>query len=100
MRRLIADVPKGEPQKSIGSEFVSHVETVKFFTNTLRTYTLEDLTDDSNNTHLHVAPGLESSPLGPGSPRVGDHLVSVYLQKLDAKRPVSQVRQNPGQDED
>jgi hypothetical protein len=91
LRRVITDVPL---QKSTSSEFVSYVDAVKFFTKALGTWTLEDLMDDSNNTHLHVAPGVVSSPLRRGSPRLDDSRISVYVQKLDARRPVSQVRQD------
>jgi Crinkler effector protein N-terminal domain len=88
----IADVPL---RKSTSCEFAAYVDAVKFFTKTLKICTLEDLMDDSNNTHLHVAPGVVSSPLRPGPlPYLGDQRISVYVQKLDEKRPASQVRQN------
>jgi hypothetical protein len=79
------------------------VDAIKVFTKTLGIYTVDDLRIDSNNTHLHTASGVQSSPLlesdlydtGPFvSSDDTDPLVSAYVEKLDAKRPALQVRRD------
>jgi hypothetical protein len=71
------------------------VDAVKFFVKKLKVYKLEDLRDVSNNTHLHRGARVVSNPFGI---EPDDHqtpsFVSEYLGKLDAKRPVSEVRKN------
>lgn len=78
-------------------EFRLHVDAVKFFTESLRSYTVEGLRHDSNNTHLHIAHGVDSSPFPEGR---NDHqppsFVSEYVQKLNEKRPLSQVGKYAG----
>jgi len=86
-------------QKLLNPEVAEHVNAVKFFTKTLRNYTLKDLSNKFNNMHLHKGPHVEECPFEAEASDPDDHqtpsFVSDYLETLDnAKRPVSQVRKN------